>query len=65
MDVETLIQGGAVGISILLIFVLYFVLQKLFGIISNHLNEQKKSTDDLKITMQELITFLRKKNGNK
>ncbi len=63
MNIETIIQGGAVGISILLIGVLYFVLQKLFKIITNHLNDQKKATDDLRIVITELVNVLKKVNG--
>ena len=70
MDIEALIQGGAVGISILLILILYFVLRMLFKIITNHLHDQQQSTDDLRVVINknntvitELVTYLKKANG--
>jgi uncharacterized protein YoxC len=62
MDVQTLIQGGAVGLALALILVLYFVLKMLFKIITNHLDHQSKTMKGLEKAIRELITYLRQNN---
>ena len=70
MNVEQIIQGGSVGLALALIGVLYYVLRMLFKVITNHLHDQKKSTDELKETINkntvvitELVIYLKKANG--
>ncbi len=63
MNVEQIIQGGSVGLALALIGVLYYVLRMLFKVITNHLHDQQKSTDDLRIVITELVNFLKKANG--
>ncbi len=61
MDVQTIIQGGAVGLSALLIFVLFRVVQMLFKFASNHVNHNTEVTTELRDAIRELTTYL--KNG--
>ena len=63
MNVEQIIQGGSVGLALVLIGVLYYVLRMLFKVITNHLHEQQQSTDDLRIVITELVNYLKKSNG--
>ena len=65
MNVEQIIQGGAVGLSLVLILILYYVLRMLFKVITNHLHDQQKSTDDLRVVITELVNYLKTVNGKK
>ena len=65
MNVEQIIQGGSVGLALVLIGVLYYVLRMLFKVITNHLHQQQKSTDDLRVVITELVNYLKKANGKK
>ena len=60
-DLETIIQGGAVGIAVLLILLLTFIFKKLFEFFTNHINHNTKAMIEFKEAIQHLIEYL--KNG--
>ena len=56
MNVETLIQGGAVGIAILVVTLGFYDRRSFLKIISNHITHNTK-------VLQELLDYLKKNNG--
>ena len=47
VDVETIIQGGAVGISVFLIILIAFILRKVFTLMGNHMNHNTEALTKL------------------
>ncbi len=64
-DIQTIIQGGAVGISVLLIILLGFIIKLIFTFMGNHINHNTKSNQELTGVIRELKEFLIRRNGNK
>jgi len=63
-DIQTIIQGGAVGIAVLLIILIIFILKRVFELISNHIAHSTDAIKELTVVVNELKTWLKMKNGN-
>ena len=57
MDIQTIIEGGAVGIAL-------FAVHLNYKLVSNHISHSIKTQTELKDAIHELIRFL-KRNGIK
>ncbi len=60
-DIQTIIQGGAVGISVLLIILFGVVVKWIFAFMENHINSNTKSNQELTDVIRELKDFLMRK----
>ena len=61
LDIQTIIQGGAVGICIFLIILVAFIIKKVFNFMGNHITDNTEALQELKDTMRELKDFLMRK----
>ncbi len=59
LDVQTIIQGGAVGISVLLIILIGAIIKWLFRFFGNHIDHNTKSNIGHTKSNQELIDVIR------
>lgn len=67
MDLQAIIQGGAVGLSVLLIFLVYKIVQMLYKISGNHIQHSNKTMiENTKalVQLQDAIRELRNFLGN-
>ncbi len=62
-DIQTIIQGGAVGISVLLIVLFGFVIKKIFTFMENHIDHNTKSNQELIDVIRELKDVFMHRNG--
>lgn len=62
VDVATIIQGGAVGISLALIWLIGILLNRLFTFLDNHINHNTDAMTELSKVITELKTFLEETN---
>ena len=60
-NIETIIQGGAVGIAVMLIALIGFIFKRLMKFMSNHVNHNTKALTELVTTIRDLKEYL--KNG--
>lgn len=61
--VQTIIQGGAVGVLVLLILVMWKMSGKVLELFANHINHNTEAFTKLSTAIEELIKHL--KNGRK
>jgi hypothetical protein len=71
LDIQQIIQGGAVGISVALIFLLAYGMKIAYKLFSNHIEHNTKAVEDnaksnqeLRATVNELCIYLKALNGN-
>lgn len=57
-DVQTIIQGGAVGISILLIGLIAFILRSVYRLVTNHMDHTNRTTQENARAMANMANAL-------
>ena len=69
-NIDTIIQGGAVGIAVALILVIVYIIKLFMKHLGNHaqhqtnaINENTKATSNLEKTIAELAVWIRRSNG--
>ena len=70
-EIQTIVQGGAVGLAVMLITLIGFMFKKIINFMANHVNENTKSNQKLTDSNErladmitELYKYLKMKNGN-
>jgi len=62
-NIQAIIQGGAVGIAVMLIALIGFMFKKVISFMANHVNENTKSNQKLTDMITQLYNYLKIKNG--
>jgi len=62
-DIATIIQGGAVGISIALILLIAYIVKNVIALFKNHIQHNTEAQVELIKVITELSTWLRSQNG--
>ena len=63
-DLSTLVQGGAVGISIALILLIAYIVKNVIALFKNHIQHNTEAQVELIKVITELSTWLKNKNGH-
>ena len=63
-DLTTLVEYGSVGIAVALIILIAYIIKIGLNLIGNHINHNTDAIKELTVTISELKTWLKMKNGN-
>jgi len=64
-NVSSLVQGGAVGISIALIILFAYFMRLVFKFAGNHINHLTEAINNVCENLKEINTYLKNQNGKK
>jgi len=62
INLPTIIQGGAVGLSILLIGLVAYLAKLFYKFLSNHISHNTEALNKVNETLRELCVLLRRNN---
>ncbi len=63
IDLQTIIQGGAVGIAVLVLLVFAYFLKLVFKFIGNHINHNTEAMTKFTAAITELSANIKRQNN--